>query len=89
MNKDKYYKWAFNAISQKNSNYDKFEMMKLIIDSAINDAMGNSARDEYEVLRNIISRINNTGWEKKKSEVMDIIDGKMEYLSETYEEYLP
>ena len=85
----KYHQQAFNAIAKNNSDYEKFESMKLIIDSTANDAQGNEAANTYNLLRILSDKINSAGWEGRHSEIIQLIEDNMELISSMYEDFLP
>ncbi len=89
MNSEKYYQQAFNAVSKNTSDYEKFESIKLVIQSAVNDTKGKENERFYRTLNKLMNAINNVGWEEKKSYLMTIISDEQECISEQYEDYLP
>ncbi len=89
MSNEKHYQQAFNAMVKNDSEYEKFESMKLVIESAVNDAKGEESAESYEILRKLSNSINNAGWEERHSEIISMIENQMVRISTMYEDYLP
>lgn len=82
-------KQVFKLFQDNKDQYDLYEKIIEYIESIVDETKGRENAEFYEVLRQLISSINNAGWQDRHSQQIDTINEEMDRICGVYEKYLP
>lgn len=79
----------FEIYQQNDSDFSKYEKTVEYCTKVKRLVRGNDMAEFYNILNKLMFLVNNTGWENKKDEILQIIRDEQCKISDKYEEFLP